>query len=168
MGIFDKLFGGKSQPDSNPNQCPNCGSMATTSGGRVRCSNPSCPYYDAAQKAGSAQATRKASSGFSPQRPVVIRYRNFRNEEKTFTSDAATIERKRNHLSVQVAPSGERIALSRSRVLNLSDVESAFPQRVAPDQAWPTPRERQVLNYHKKHGSTSPLYEQIRAKYPNW
>jgi hypothetical protein len=105
---------------------------------------------------------------FAPQKPIEIRYRNFRNEEKTFTSDATTIERKGNHLSVQVAPKGIRIALSRSRVLNLSEVEASFPQRVAPDQSWPTPRERQVLNYHKKYGTTSPLYEKIRAKYPNW
>ena len=33
---------------------------------------------------------------------------------------------------------------------------------------WPTPRERQVLAYHKKYGTTSPLYEKIRAKYPDW
>jgi len=32
----------------------------------------------------------------------------------------------------------------------------------------PTARERQVLGFHKKHKSTSPLYEEIRAKYPDW
>src|SRR5215510_10072910 len=26
----------------------------------------------------------------------------------------------------------------------------------------------QVLSYHKKYGTTSPLYEKLRAKYPNW
>jgi hypothetical protein len=25
-----------------------------------------------------------------------------------------------------------------------------------------------VLGYHKKHKTTSPLYEKIRAKYPDW
>jgi hypothetical protein len=164
MGFFDKLFGSKA-PSGPGNQCPACGSMATVTGGKVFCSNPSCANYSASGKA--AKVSGK-SGRFSPQKPIEIHYRNFRNEEKVFPSDAATIERKRNHLSVQVAPSGERIALSRSRILNLPQIEASFPQRVAPDQSWPTPRERQVLNYHKKHGTTSPLYEKVRAKYPNW
>jgi hypothetical protein len=29
-------------------------------------------------------------------------------------------------------------------------------------------REAQVLGYHKKHGTSSPLYQKVRAKYPNW
>jgi len=29
-------------------------------------------------------------------------------------------------------------------------------------------RERQVRSYHKKYGTTSPLYEKIKAKYPDW
>lgn len=165
MGIFDKLFGGSSKSGSG-NQCPNCGAMATVSGGKVRCTNPSCPNYERGQS--STPTGRSRGGSFTPQRPITIRYRNFRNEEKTFTSDASTIHRKQNHLSVQVVPSGERIALSRSRILNLSEVEASFPQRVSPEQNWPNPRERQVLNYHKKHGTTSALYEQIRAKYPNW
>lgn len=163
MGFFDKLFGKKEQGSGN--QCPNCGAMATIAGGAVYCSNPSCANFSPTRAA--AKSSRH-SGNFSPQKPIEIRYRNFRNEEKTFTSDASTIERKRNHLSIQVAPSGERIALSRSRILNLAQVEASFPQRVEPNQPWPTARERQVLNYHKKYGTTSPLYQKIRAKYPNW
>ena len=45
-------------------------------------------------------------------------------------------------------------------------MEESLPQRVAPWQASPMPRERQVLAYHKKYKTTSPLYETIRAKYP--
>ena len=167
MGIFDKLFGGGSKSGSS-NQCSNCGAMATVSGGRIRCTNPSCPNFDRGQSSTPSTSGRSKGGSFHPRQPITIRYRNFRNEEKTFTSDASTIHRKQNHLSVQVVPSGERIALSRSRILNLPEVEASFPQRVAPDQPWPNPRERQVLNYHKKHGTTSGLYEQIRAKYPNW
>ena len=81
---------------------------------------------------------------------------------------ADSAHRKKNHVSVKVAPQGRRIALSRDRILNLSEVEAAFPQRVAPGQDWPTPRERQVMTYHKKRRSTSRLYENIRAKSPNW
>ena len=52
--------------------------------------------------------------------------------------------------------------------VRVSEVEARCAQRVAPGQDWPTPRERQVLNYHRKHKTTSPLYERIRAKYPTW
>ena len=83
-------------------------------------------------------------------------------------AQAASARRKRNHISAKVAPKGRRISLARDRILNLNEVEAAFPQRVAARQDWPTPLERQVLNYHKKHHSTSPRYEGIRAKYPNW
>jgi len=97
-----------------------------------------------------------------------IRYRNFQGQERNFSADADSIVRKKNHIVARVAPTGKKIALSRERIQNLSEVESAFPQRVAAGQPWPTPRERQVLGYHKKHGTSSPLYEKIRAKYPNW
>lgn len=105
---------------------------------------------------------------FSLANPVVIRYQNFRGEQKEFTASAESIVRRKNHLSAQVAPKGVRISLARNRILNLAEVESKFKQQVEPGQAWPTARERQVLNYHKKYGTTSPLYEQIRARYPNW
>lgn len=106
--------------------------------------------------------------GFTPQQPIEIRYQNFKGENKTFTADAATLVRKKNHIAATIAPKGARVALNRSRIINLSEVESSFKQPVAPNQDWPSPRERQVLNYHKKYKSTSPLYEKIRAKYPNW
>jgi hypothetical protein len=41
-------------------------------------------------------------------------------------------------------------------------------QKGEPSQDWPSPREAQVLGYHKKHGTSSPLYQKVRAKYPNW
>jgi hypothetical protein len=68
----------------------------------------------------------------------------------------------------KVAPKGQQITLSRDRIQNLQEVERQMPQRIEPGQEWPNKRERQVLNYHKKYKSTSPLYEKIRAKYPNW
>jgi hypothetical protein len=125
-----------------------------------------CSNY-AAVTSSSASSSRHGGS-FSPQRPIEIRYTNFRGESKRFTSDSATLVRHKTHISAQVAPSGERITLARSRINNLSEVEGSFPQPVAPGQDWPSARERQVLNYHKKYGSSSPLYEKIRAKYPNW
>ena len=103
-----------------------------------------------------------------PSRTIAIRYTNHQGHVKTFTADADSARREKNHIKVRVAPQGKVITLSRERIQNLSEVEAAFPQRVDPGQPWPTPRERQVLSYHSKRGSTSPLYERIRAKYPRW
>ncbi len=168
MGLFDKLFGKKSQQDGAPaGQCPDCGAMAMTIGGRVQCTNPTCKNFLSVSSAVPTSGTPRRGS-FSPAKPLNIRYRNFRGEEKTFVADASTMERKQQHFVAQVAPTGERIVLARNRMLNLAEVEAAFPQRVAAGQDWPSARERQVLNFHKKHGSSSPLYERIRAKYPNW
>jgi hypothetical protein len=82
--------------------------------------------------------------------------------------DRESLRRKRNHIIARVAPTGERISLSRDRIQNLADVEDALSQRVEEVPHGPTARERQVLAYHKKYKTTSPLYEKIRAKYPNW
>jgi hypothetical protein len=103
-----------------------------------------------------------------PAGAVTIQYRNFQGQNKTFHADAGSLRRDKNHIIATVAPKGAQITLSRDRIQNLQEVESKIPQRVAPGQSWPTPRERQVLNYHKKNGTTSPLYEKVRAKYPNW
>jgi hypothetical protein len=99
---------------------------------------------------------------------VAIQYRNFQGQDKIFHADARSLHREKNHIVATVAPKGRQITLSRDRIQNLEEVERQMPQRVAQGQNWPTPRERQVLNYHKKHGSTSALYEKIRAKYPTW
>jgi hypothetical protein len=110
----------------------------------------------------------RTDGNYRPANPITIRYRNFQGQDRTFSAEQQSIVRKGHHLVAQVAPTGLKIALARDRIQNLAEVESAFPQRVALGQPWPTPRERQVLNYHKKHQSTSPLFEKIRAKYPNW
>ncbi len=165
MGIFDFLFGKIS--------CPVCGTKgARTAGIQVRCPNPLCQNFDPTlgrrgtlRRAGSTIPTR---GDFHPTHSITIRYQNFQNVERVFTAEKTTLSRKRNHIIAQVTPTGERIALSRDRIQNLAEVEAVLPRKVADGQPWPTARERQVLNYHKKHGTTSPLYEKVRAKYPQW
>ena len=165
--------------------CPRCGSSgAKDEGGQILCPNPSCAYY-AGAAAGSGQpssgyssssagysssvASAPSSGGsFSAGRTITIRYKNFKGEEKTFSADADSGARKKKHISVCVAPQGVRIVLARDRILNWNEVDGVLAQRVAPGQEMPSPRERQVLAYHKKYKTTSPLYEQIRAKYPHW
>ena len=165
MGLFDFLFG--------KTKCPQCGSKgARTSDGRTRCPNPSCQYFDGTLGRGGrlrfAGTRVPRRTDYSPARALAIRYRNFQGQEKTFTADQESLERKRNHIVARVAPTGEKIALSRDRIQNLAEVEEALPQRGESTRSGPTARERQVLNFHKKHKSTSPLYEKIRAKYPDW
>ena len=165
MGLFDFLFG--------KSNCPRCGSKgARRSEQRVRCPNPSCCNFDASLGRGGIlrNARRARRSDYSPKWPIEIRYRNFQGVEKTFIAERETLRRKRNHIIAQVAPTGENIALSRDRMQNLAEVEEALPdpRTTEPVRSLPTARERQVLAFHKKHKSTSPLYEATRAKYPDW
>jgi len=166
-------------------ECPRCGTRgAKEINGAIHCPNPTCAYFS--KTMGKRDAARTPDSLTLSQRDDVpddsmigppaevpagffaIQYRNFRGQRKTFVAEAASARRVNNHISVKVAPQGARIALSRDHILNLNDIEAAIPQRLAPGQAEPTWRERQVLTYHKNRDSTSPLYESIRAKYPNW
>jgi hypothetical protein len=170
MGFFDFLKGAAVQ-------CPLCGAPnARKSGNRVICPNPMCRNAAAQPPAvpsgGGLPAAAKAADvprgRWQPQRPLTISYRNFQGIDQTYTAEADSCRRRKNHISVLVAPTGRRITLRRDRIRNLGEVEAQCAQQVAPGQAMPTRRERAVLGYHKKHGTTSPLYEQIRAKYPNW
>ncbi len=163
MSLLDFLTG--------KTECPNCGTKgARKSGDQIRCPNPHCSNFDPELEGqGTVRQVAPAHQGnFAPARPITVRYLNFERQEKTFTADAESAARKRNHISLRVTPTGTRIALSRDRIQNLPEVEQACPQRVAPGQDLPSRRERQVLSYHKNRGTTSPLYEKIRAKYPQW
>jgi hypothetical protein len=165
MGIFDFLFGKKN--------CPLCGAQgAKADGAKVRCPNPECRNFDGSLGRGgllrAAGMRQPRRSDYSPANPIEIRYRNFRGEEKIFKADQDSLLRRRNHIVARVAPTGERISLSRDRIQNLSDVEYALPQLEEKRADGPTPRERRVLAFHKSHGSSSPLYEEIRRKYPDY
>ncbi len=95
---------------------------------------------------------------------IEVRYENFRGEPRTFIGDRRTLLRRGNHLSLQVMPTGIRIALSRDRIQNLAEVESV-ESAMGPQ---PTGQERRVLLYHAKRGTTSELCERLRQKYPEW
>jgi hypothetical protein len=165
MGLLDWVTG--------KIKCPQCGtSGARETGGQIICPNPSCAYFDA-RSGGSEDSRPTATSGsargnFIPSRSIEIRYKNFQGEEKVFIADAVSAVRTNHHIVAVVAPKGLRISLSRDRIANLREVEDAFPQRVQPEQNWPTARERQILGYHKKHKSSSAMYEKIHSKYPQW
>ena len=172
MGFLGLLRGLFSRGDKI--QCPECGNIGAikTSDGLVHCKNTSCRNFDEGLAFGGPFRRRYTTvptrGHFVPAHPISIRYANFVGQEREFSSERDSLVRKKNHIVAQVAPSGTKIALSRDRIQNLSEVEGHMPKRVEPGQSWPTGRERQVLSFHKKHGSTSARYEQLRAKYPNW
>ena len=160
--------------------CPRCGaSGAKEEYGQIRCPNPNCAYYAGAAPGSSGSAPSRTPSpgrfaaaisagGLGQARTVTIRYRNFKGEESEFLADADSARRMAKRLSVCVAPKGTRISLAYERIPNWNEVDGVLSHRVEPGQNPPSPRERQVLAFHKKYKTTSPLYEQIRAKYPNW
>jgi hypothetical protein len=177
MGLLEfliSLFRGGRGSSGTSIQCPSCGTADArkTDDGIVHCKNAMCPYFDLGVSYGGPMqrqlSTVPTRGNFRPEHPISIRYVNYVGQSREFSAEVGSIVRKNNHLVAKVAPTGKRISLTRDRIQNLPEVEAAIPQRVSAGQGWPTPRERQILGYHKKHGTTSPRYEQVRAKYPNW
>ena len=167
-------------------KCPVCGTPgATKSGDQVRCLNPMCRNFMGAavqppstsppppqpqQNVTARQPSGTPSQSFSRSSAgsVSIQYKNFQGQYKAFAADAGSLRRKGNHIIARVDPSGKQIAFSRDRIQNMSEVDAVLPARDRSGAPRPSSKERQVLGYHTKHGTTSPLYEKIRAKYPNW
>lgn len=168
--LIDALSGGM--------KCPDCGTRgAKRVGDTIRCLNPVCQFFNP-QGTSEARAARARIRNIAPKQArgtyvpsgdtVSIRYRNFRGESKTFTADRSSLRRRHNHIAARVAPSWRQLSLFRDRIENLPEIDAHLPERDRSEASQPTARERQVLGYHKKYGTTSPLYEKIRAKYPNW
>lgn len=105
---------------------------------------------------------KEVLSDFDPgEYRIEVHYRNFRGEAKTFEGDWRTLRRRGKHVSLQVRPTGTRIALATDRIQNVADVEDAL-------QRCPTPQERRVLAYHAKRGTTSERCEELRRTYSEW
>jgi hypothetical protein len=168
MGIFDFL--GKRC------SCPACGRpFAWRLFGKVKCRHPGCARFDReyAEKVAPELAKLRAASlqsrpregKFDPgENSVAIQYTNYLDVDGTYTGDRRTVKRSNEHISIRLAPTGERVTFARARIQNLGEVE----QWIQADRPSPSVRERGILNYHKKKGTTSPLYEQIRQKYPDF
>ena len=154
--------------------CPACGhGGARASLGGAACLNPACKHYSSAyedecrrramEAAGKGRERPIPDGDFDPgPQPVEIRYRNQHGVTRTFTGQRASLRPAGAHISVLLAPTGRRVAFARKRILNLPEVEAALGE----NPVWKlSPRERQVVLYHRKRGSTSPLYESIRQKH---
>ena len=172
MGLLDFLTGLFFRGEKM--ECPSCRTPGAlkTSDGMLHCRNRNCENFDAGYVIGGRLVRRFTTAptegNFRPEHPVSIRYINFAGQSRDFSAERDSLVRKRNHVVAKVAPRGQKITLSRDRIQNLSEIEPYLQQRVEPGQNWPSGREHQILTYHKKHGTTSPRYEQLRAKYPNW
>ena len=121
---------------------------------------------------------------------IELIYINHRGEPRVFKGNRFTLRDKGLFYSIVVEPKNRRIALKKERIRNLekhSPIPSQFEirqmmktlrrgttnaqyealQKQYPDwcPALPTPKEARVLTYHATRGSTSPLFEQIKAKF---
>lgn len=172
VGFFGKVFGARTT-------CPLCGSRyARETFGGIKCPTPDCANYERASA--SRQAIPPAAATAPPppgrpefqhrgppvrfQDPVDVRYVNFRGEARVFTAERSSLRMKGLHVSLRVAPTGRRIALRLDRIANRAEVQALLP----PTGSVPTAREQRVLRYHQRRGSTSALYEKLRANHPNW
>ncbi|HVN10032.1 MAG TPA: hypothetical protein VMV61_13725 [Patescibacteria group bacterium] len=170
MGLFDFL--GKKC------DCPICGRPnAWEARGKVKCWNKECPNYDAAYRREHApvdvgsEAFEKVDSGWSGKFDpgefrVKVMYRTAQGENRYYEGDVRTIRDVRAHISMRIVPTGRRVAFDKSRVKNLEELKS-HPASSFHDPK-PTAAESKVLRAHSRRGTTSPLFETLRQKYPNY
>jgi len=163
---------------ANDVKCPECGTWgAKRFFWKVKCVNPSCQKYDAEHASEynqnrihgktAVEVFRHLKGKADPSDyPLRIRYKNFRGDELIYAADPASGYIKRAHLVIRVTPTGRRISLRLSSIQNRSEVESQLPAQSLKDQ--PNSRERQVLNYHLRRGTTSDLFRKTREKYPDY
>lgn len=156
MGLFSKLLG-------LTIRCPQCNTPGAKDGfAGVKCQRTGCMFYDAVYATQQAQTPWEGQESVSFSSPISIQYENFRGETKTFVGESSSVRRRHAHISVAVQPTGRRIALRRDKIANLQEVENAAPP------PGPPPRDAKVLAFHKKRGTTSPLYEELCRKYPDF
>ena len=127
MGFFSKLFG-------SAITCPACRvAGAKDSFFGVRCGNQFCSNYDGSMAKQPAAVAAQTSPPPTFDGPVVefensieVQYINFRGEKKTFVADGDSIEARKAHLNMAVAPTGKRITLNPEKILNRVELENAM------------------------------------------
>ena len=155
--------------------CPKCGTWgAKKSLWKVKCTNPSCEKYDSEY----AEAFRQSRIVGKPANEVFphlqgkadpndysmrIRYQNFRGNQIIYSADPRSAYQQGAFVVVRLAPTGKRVSFKLAKIQNRGDVES-----VLRDNPQPSANERRVLRYHSRRGSTSPVFEALRQKYPKF
>lgn len=128
----------------------------------VKCPFRSCSHHDASLADAGAGPQEKGappipvSGSFDPgEHAVRIRYRNHAGEERAYTGDRRSVRKRNGHVSLRLAPRGVRCSFLIDRILNPDELEGLWSSVEL------TPVERQIVGYHRKHGTTSPRYEEI-------
>ena len=164
-------------------RCPECGTWgAKKSLFKVKCINPGCRRYDA-ERAEAFQQNRVAGKSAREVFPhlkgkadpneytLPIRYQNFRGDEIVYSADPTTGYQKGAHAVFRLAPTGRRVTFKLDKVQNRSEVDARLAENQREKERegpQPTGRERRVLKYHLRKGTTSALFEELRQKYPNF
>lgn len=155
--------------------CPKCRAWgAKKSLWKVKCINPSCEKYDSeyAQAYKQSRAIGKtAAEVFTHLKgkadpsdyTLKVRYHNFRGDEITYSADPTTAYQTGPFVVVRLAPTGRRVTFKLERIENRAEVEQATRENPQP-----TARERRLLRYHLRRGTSSPLFEELRQKYPRY
>ncbi|HKV24609.1 MAG TPA: hypothetical protein VJN93_08465 [Candidatus Acidoferrum sp.] len=92
-----------------------------------------------------------------------IRYLNFRGDELIYSAHPGTAYKNGEFVVVRLAPTGHWATFRLQKIQNRGEVESAVsgnPQ--------PSTNERRILHYHFRRGTTSPAFDALREKYPNY
>lgn len=181
MGLFD-LF-------SRHAECPVCGDRQAVKSlfGRVRCPNRSCSLFDDSlhwqreeslttrgsetgpvervyrnPRTGEAVPLRMPAVPFEPGAETIgITYTNYKGETKTFVGARRSLRRENQHFSVCVQPSGQRIALAYDRIVNVEQIAELASRN-------PSRHQLAIMRYHRAHGTTSELFEQLERAFPDW
>ena len=167
MGFFDSF--------ASISNCPVCGARGAKKFlWMVKCPNSGCAKYDS-DYASASRASRivgkpasevfpKLRGNFDPgPNGLQIRYTNFRGDELLYTADPLSARIAGEYVVIKVAPSGRHITFKLSSIQNRSEVEYSLPKTSPPNS-----RERRILKFHIRRGTTSKLFEEVRGKYPDY
>ncbi len=149
------------------NKCPHCNTPGATKFlWIVKCPNPRCRHYDTAVAQDAAAKAKPAATpptgNFNPgANAIQIQYKNHQGQNKSFTGDRTTLRKRRQHITLVLAPAGKRCSFKIDRIANMAALTPFLP----PEDRLPlSPGDRQVLTFHRKRGSTSPRYEELMRK----
>lgn len=170
FSIFGAVLKGGRKKRNVAGVCPECRTKGAQKG---KCQNPQCSKYDATltwapPTAAESKPLPNFQGSFDPgPNAVKVQYRNFQGEDRTFTGDPKFLLESEKALSFRVAPTGKWIHLQKKFVKNLSELKPSIPTGTF-NESIPYGVDRQILSYHLKKKSTSPRFEELRRKYPNW
>ncbi|MGH9743940.1 MAG: hypothetical protein ACRD51_16465 [Candidatus Acidiferrum sp.] len=156
-------------------KCPECGTWGAKKFlWKVKCVNPACAKYDSEYAEAFQQSRlleRPASEAFPHlsgnadpnDYSLQIHYRNFRGNEIIYLADPKSAYPKGDYVVVRLVPTGERASFKLDKIRNRSEVESVLGKNPQP-----MGNERRILRYHLRRGTSSPAFEKLRLKYPDY